>query len=62
MKSEQTVKQETADLEKRKELQAKLQEAIRRSAPSSEIRRIEAEIRDLNQRMEAAPSHLKKSH
>ncbi len=60
MTTEQAAKQEMADLELRKELQSKLQEAVRRSAPGSEIRKIEAEIRELNRKLEAQPTHLKR--
>lgn len=46
-----TSREERNDLKRRVELQAKLQEALRRSAPASELRRIEAEIEALNQKL-----------
>jgi hypothetical protein len=48
-----TSKEEQEDLKKRRDLQAKLQEAIRRSAPSSEMRKIQTEIEALNRRLES---------
>jgi hypothetical protein len=48
-----TSKDERDDLEKRRSLQAKLQEAIRRSAPASEMRKIQSEIEALNRRLES---------
>jgi hypothetical protein len=48
-----TSQEERADLKKRADLQTKLQEAIRRSAPSSELRRIQQEIETLNRKLES---------
>ena len=53
MSFEPTSKEEQADLVKRIELQAKLQSAVRASAPASEMRRIQAEIEALNRKLEA---------
>lgn len=44
---------EESDLKLRRELQEKLQNAIRRSAPASEMRKIEGEIEALNRRIES---------
>lgn len=60
MPAEDLVQQETADLKRRVELQTKLQEAVRRSAPTSEIRRIEAEISELNRKLESYQVRTKK--
>ncbi len=57
---ESTSKQERDDHEKRKQLQVKLLEAIRRSAPASEIRKIEAQIAEVNQRLESYEVRVKK--
>lgn len=53
MTTEATSLDERADLKRRQELQTKLQEAVRRSAPSSELRRIQQEIEDLNRKLES---------
>lgn len=53
MSFEPTSKEEQADLLKRIELQAKLQTAVRASAPPSEMRKIQAEIEALNRKLEA---------
>jgi hypothetical protein len=60
MMPESTTKEEREDLKKRQELQAKLQEAIRRSAPSSEMRRIENQIEELNKKLESYSVRIKK--
>ncbi len=53
MNFDPTSKDERDDLDKRRDLQAKLQEAIRRSAPPSEMRKIQGEIEVVNRRLEA---------
>ena len=42
------------------ELQSKLQEAIRRSAPNSELRNIQNQIEKLNRKLEEYASRIKK--
>lgn len=61
MMPEATTKEEREDLKKRQELQAKLQEAIRRSAPISEMRRIENQIEELNRKLESYTVRIKKA-
>ena len=56
----ETSKEEVDDLNKRAQLQSKLQEAIRRSAPQSELRKIMAEIEALNKRLESYASRGRK--
>ena len=56
----ETTQEEISDLNKRQELQSKLQEAIRRSAPQSELRKIMGEIEALNKRLESYANRAKK--
>jgi len=51
---------EEKDFQLRQELQTKLQEAIRRSAPSSELRNIQQQIEKLNRKLEEYASRVKK--
>ena len=51
MPMEPTSKEERDDLELRLRLQEKLQAAVRRSAPASELRKIQGEIETLNRRL-----------
>jgi uncharacterized protein YeeX (DUF496 family) len=53
-------KEEQDDLKKRQELQSKLQEAIRRSASASEMRKIEQQIEDLNKRLDSYAVRVKR--
>lgn len=55
-----TAQQEREDLKKRQELQSKLQEAVRRSASESELRKIQQQIEELNRKLESYASHIKK--
>ncbi len=57
---EPTSQQELDDREKRTELQTKLQEAVRRSASSTEIRKIEEQIGEVNRRLESYAARVKK--
>lgn len=59
MNTAATAQQEREDLKKRQELQSKLQEAIRRSAPESELRKIQQQIEELNRKVESYSSHIK---
>ncbi len=61
MTIEATSLEEREDLKKRVELQTKLQEAIRRSAPDSEIRRIQQQIEELNRKLEAYAHRTKRN-
>jgi hypothetical protein len=54
-----TTKEELDDLKKRQLLQGKLQEAIRRSATPSELKRIEQQIEELNQRLAAYAGNVR---
>jgi uncharacterized protein YeeX (DUF496 family) len=53
-------KEEMDDFKKRQELQSKLQEAIRRSASASEMRKIEEQIEELNKRLDSYSVRVKK--
>ena len=48
-----TLTEEQETRKKREELQAKLQEAIRRYASATEVRQIEQKIQEANQKLEA---------
>lgn len=61
MTIEATSKEEREDLKRRTELQTKLQEAIRRSASPSEIKRIQEQIEALNQKLESYAHRLKRT-
>ena len=52
-------KEEREDFKRRQELQAKLQEAVRRSAPDSELKRIQTQILELNRKLESRSSREK---
>ena len=52
--------EEHEDLKRRQELQAKLQEAIRRSAPDSEIKKIQGQIEELNRKLESYSCRVKR--
>jgi len=60
MTIETNLPEERADLKKRQELQQKLQEAIRRSASSSELGRIQQEIERLNKKIEEHAHRINK--
>lgn len=60
MNTEITSPDEEKDFQLRQELQTKLQEAIRRSAPSSELRNIQSQIEKLNRKLEEYASRVKK--
>jgi len=61
MTIEATSQEEREDLERRGELQSKLQEALRRSAPISELRKIEQQIETLNKKLESHPYRILKT-
>ncbi len=48
-----TSQEERDDLKKRSELQQKLQDAVRRSSPDSEVRRIQQQIEELNRKLDS---------
>jgi hypothetical protein len=52
--------QEREDFKRRQELQAKLQEAVRRSAPDSEVKKIQVQIEELNRKLESYSTHMKR--
>lgn len=59
MNKEDLIKEEKNDLKLREELQSKLQSAIRRSAPPTEIDRIRKEIQKLNEKLAERPNWTK---
>ena len=52
--------EEHEDLKHRQELQAKLQEAVRRSAPDFEIKKIQSQIEELNRKLESYACRVKR--
>ena len=58
-KDEKNLNEEKNDLKLRDELQTKLQSAIRRSASTNEINRIQKEIEQLNEKLSQRPNWTK---
>lgn len=59
MNREDLIKAEQNDLKLREELQSKLQSAIRRSASTTEINRIQKDIEILNEKLAKRPNWTK---
>lgn len=59
MTNEKNLSEEKSDLKLRDELQSKLQSAIRRSASTTEINRIQKEIEILNEKLAKRANWLK---
>ena len=59
MTNEKNSNQEKDDLKLREELQSKLQSAIRRSASTTEINRIQKDIEKLNEKLSQRPNWTK---
>jgi hypothetical protein len=57
---ETTSQEERDDLKKRAQLQTQLQEAVRRSASASEVRRIQQQIEELNRKLESYAHRVKR--
>ena len=60
MTIEVSSQEEREDLKRRQELQSKLQEAIRRSASDSELKKIQQQIETLNQKLQSYAVRTKK--
>ena len=60
MSIEASTAEEREDLKRRQELQAKLQEAVRRPAPDYEIKKIQAQIEELNRKLESYACRIKR--
>ena len=56
----ETTQEELDDLKKRAELQQRLQEVVRRSGSAAEIRKVQDQIQELNQKLESYASRVRR--